>query len=96
MEAWRGKCGKDEFVFLACWTGDHENPWHDVENEVQRRRKASLCRRHERLVHLELMDLVVHKQYLDKGFKTGISTKPSTVSLASEHFTPHSCSSCEG
>jgi hypothetical protein len=83
MDQWTKQCGSKELLLLGFWPGNIEEPSLDIsmmKGRIKAGKKGILCHRHERLVHLELSDLVVYKQYLDKGFETGKVSPPSADS----------------
>ena len=51
-----------------------------MKGRIRAGKKGKFCHWHERLVHIELSDLVVHKQYLQKGFMSGSIAPPGEES----------------
>lgn len=83
IDQWTKQCGSKELLLLGFWPGNIENPSLDIsmmKGRIRAGKKGILCHRLEKLVHLEISDLVVHKQYLDPGFMTGRAKGPDSDS----------------
>jgi len=72
LDQWSKQCTSKEVILRGWWPGTVE---HDeasstslLRGRVKAGEKGPLCHRLERLIHLELADLVVHAPYLDPGF----------------------------
>jgi hypothetical protein len=111
MREWQKQCKSVEQRLRGHWPGGLEDgPPDDAEafhastseGSVNSGPKGPLCHRVERLVHLELADLVVNEQYLDPDFMLcrGTSTVPSSPRIAlrshagKRNFPRHQCSGC--
>ena len=69
MDQWSKQCESKEQVLRGFWPGDGSA---DASNLMKGRIKAGnpgkYCYRLERLIHLELADLMHNKPYLESGF----------------------------
>lgn len=71
LAQWKKQCGSKEQVTRGWWPGNIDDPDTQaslMKGRVQPGRKGAYCHKLERLVHLELADLVVHAPYLDPDF----------------------------
>jgi hypothetical protein len=92
LDQWAKQCGtkEREHIIRGWWPGtvDHSGDaavgGSHLKGKVVAGEKGAYCHRLERLIHLELGDLVLSQQYLDPAFpkidtsnvkKTGVSAK---------------------
>ena len=92
LDQWDKQCGtkQREHIIRGWWPGtvedggDVANGGSPLKGKVVPGEKGAYCHRLERLIHLELGDLVLSQQYIDPGFpkvdsanvkKTGLVTK---------------------
>ena len=92
LDQWDKQCGtkQREHIIRGWWPGTVEDSDDAVKGgsllkgKVVAGDKGTYCHRLERLIHLELGDLVLSQQYIDPGFpkidaanvkKTGVATK---------------------
>jgi hypothetical protein len=111
MDQWQRQCPSKEHRLRGHWPGGLEDgpqdgveEAHDVsvtEGLIVPGPKGPLCHHVERLVHLELADLVVNRQYLDSNFT--LARGPNTPSrpkiapsssAGKKNFPRHQCSDC--
>lgn len=84
MDQWQKKCHSNKHILHGHWPGGLVDDPQDTEdgNDVSASEapgpKGPLCHLVERLVHLELADLVVNKQYFDPDFT--LPKKPDILS----------------
>ena len=79
MDQWTKQCGSKDLILLGFWPGNIKDPSLDIsmmKGRIKAGKKGILCHRHERLVHIELTDLVCYKQYLQKEFAKGKAIAP--------------------
>ena len=74
IDQWGKQCGSKEQVLRGWWPGtvvdeDLSTDASLMKGRVKAGEKGKWCHRLERLVHLELSDLVVSEVYLESGFK---------------------------
>jgi len=95
LDQWSKQCTSKEVILRGWWPGTVE---HDedkgstslLKGKVKAGEPGPLCHRLERLIHLELADLVVHAPYLESGFpkvdtsQSGSSSPPSTPGRSSK------------
>lgn len=72
IDQWGKQCGSKEQVLRGWWPGtvedDGDGDGSLMKARVKAGEKGENCHRLERLVHLELADLVLHAPYLHKEF----------------------------
>ncbi|KAI5119095.1 hypothetical protein M0805_004866 [Coniferiporia weirii] len=75
IDEWGKQCGSNNQVLRGWWPGNIEGKSEVslMKGRVKPGERGPCCHRLERLVHLELADLVVHGQYLHKDFPRGPS-----------------------
>ena len=111
MDQWQKKCHSQVHVLRGHWPGGLVDEPQDTENGSDASvtegpagpgPKGPLCHLVERLVHLELADLVVNGQYLDPDFmlpkKSGIPTPPKIAPKGRNgkiRFPRDQCRDCE-
>ncbi|KIJ44199.1 hypothetical protein M422DRAFT_168651, partial [Sphaerobolus stellatus SS14] len=86
LDQWSKQCVSKEVILRGWWPGtvEHDDDASNtslLKGKVKAGDPGPLCHRLERLVHLELADLVVHTPYLEPGFSNAkVSTSPSSPS----------------
>jgi hypothetical protein len=68
MDQWGKQCGSKEQILRGFWPGGMEKSGVPMKGLVQAGPKGPWCHRVERLVHIELADLVEHAPYLERGY----------------------------
>lgn len=69
IDQWGKQCGSKEQVLRGWWPGTVEDDQTSLmKGRVVAGEKGAWCHRLERLIHLELADLVKFKPYLDPQF----------------------------
>ena len=68
MDQWSKQCGSKEQILRGFWPGGMDNSGVAMKGLVQAGPKGPWCHRVERLVHIELADLVEHAPYLERGY----------------------------
>ncbi|KAI0261049.1 hypothetical protein BC834DRAFT_897807 [Gloeopeniophorella convolvens] len=68
MDQWGKQCGSKEQVLRGYWPGGMGRAGVPVKGLVHAGPKGPWCHRLEHLVHVELRDLVNHKQYLEDAY----------------------------
>ncbi|THH10004.1 hypothetical protein EW145_g1625 [Phellinidium pouzarii] len=71
IDEWSKQCGSKEQVLRGWWPGTVENGESEIslmKGRVKPGVNGPCCHRLERLIHLELADLVVYEPYLREGF----------------------------
>jgi len=96
LDQWDKQCGtkQREHIILGWWPGTVDNSGDVITNgsplkgKVVAGEKGAYCHRLERLIHLELGDLVLSEQYLNPGFpKTDAANVKKTGVVAREKCT---------
>ncbi|KAG2752066.1 hypothetical protein P692DRAFT_20830268 [Suillus brevipes Sb2] len=87
LDQWGKQCGSKVPIVRGWWPGTVEDESDDdgtngslLTGNIKAGQPGPLCHRVERLVHIELADLVVHTPYLDSKFPNvdNSDTSPST------------------
>lgn len=87
LDQWGKQCGSKVPIVRGWWPGTVEDESDDdgtngslLTGNIKAGEPGPLCHRVERLVHIELADLVVHTPYLDPNFPKvdNSDTSPST------------------
>ncbi|KIM79370.1 hypothetical protein PILCRDRAFT_10497 [Piloderma croceum F 1598] len=102
LREWRKQCYTTGHVLLGHWPAglDDEGCHSEAAKLMYPGRKGPFCRRVERLVHLELADLVVHGQYHHPDFTSektdGNFTLPKQLRMPTRRgvFPRQECSDC--
>jgi hypothetical protein len=68
MDQWGKQCGSKEQILRGFWPGGMDKSGVPMKGLVQAGPKGPWCHRVERLVHIELADLVEHTPYLELGY----------------------------
>lgn len=68
MDQWGKQCGSKEQILRGFWPGGMDKSGVPMKGLVQAGPKGPWCHRVERLVHIELADLVEHAPYLEHGY----------------------------
>ncbi|KAI0003401.1 hypothetical protein BJV74DRAFT_764542 [Russula compacta] len=68
MDQWGKQCGSKEQILRGFWPGGMEKAGVPMKGLVQAGPKGPWCHRVERLVHIELADLVEYTPYLEDGY----------------------------
>jgi len=68
MDQWGKQCGSKEQILRGFWPGGMDKSGVPMKGLVQAGPKGPWCHRVERLVHIELTDLVEHAPYLERGY----------------------------
>lgn len=68
MSEWSKQCESKEQVVRGYWPGNGSDPSDLMKGRMKVGDPGPYCYRVERLVHLELADLVQNKSYLTAGF----------------------------
>lgn len=68
MDQWGKQCGSKEQILRGFWPGGMDKSGVPMKGLVQAGPKGPWCHRVERLVHIELADLVEHAPYLERGY----------------------------
>jgi hypothetical protein len=68
MDQWGKQCGSKEQILRGFWPGGMDKSGVPMKGLVQAGPKGPWCHRVERLVHIELADLVEHSPYLEHGY----------------------------
>lgn len=68
MDQWGKQCGSKEQILRGFWPGGMDKAGVPMKGLVQAGPKGPWCHRVERLVHIELSDLVEHTPYLEDGY----------------------------
>jgi Meiotically up-regulated gene 113 len=69
IDQWDKQCGSKEPVLRGWWPGTVEADDSLMKGRVKAGEKGKWCHRLERLIHLELADLVVSEVYLESNFR---------------------------
>ncbi|KAJ3572500.1 hypothetical protein NP233_g3053 [Leucocoprinus birnbaumii] len=81
IDQWGKQCGSKEQVLRGFYPGYvEEDEGSLMKGRVQAGEKAAWCHRLERLIHIELADLVSTTVYLETGWPHALDETPSTVS----------------
>ena len=75
MDQWGKQCGPKEQILRGFWSGGMDKAGVPMEGLVQAEPKGPWCHRVERLVHIELTNLVEHTPYLDKRYPNVAANK---------------------
>jgi len=74
MDQWGKQCGSKEQILRGFWPGGMDKGGVPMKGLVQAGPKGPWCHRVERLVHIELSDLVEYTPYLEDGYpNVGVS-----------------------
>jgi len=104
LDQWDKQCGSKVQIVRGWWPGTVEDDSDDGTNgsllkgNIKAGEPGPLCHRVERLVHIELADLVVHTPYLDPKFPKvdNSDSSPSGVgSPAPKKVTMKPCPDCK-
>jgi Meiotically up-regulated gene 113 len=68
MDQWGKQCGSKEQILRGFWPGGMDKGGVPMKGLVQAGPKGPWCHRVERLVHIELSDLVEYTPYLEDGY----------------------------
>jgi Meiotically up-regulated gene 113 len=68
MDQWGKQCGSKEQILRGFWPGGMDKSGVPMKGLVHAGPKGPWCHRVERLVHIELADLVEHAPYLERGY----------------------------
>ena len=68
MDQWSKQCGSKEQILRGFWPGGMDKGGVPMKGLVQAGPKGPWCHRVERLVHIELTDLVERTPYLEDGY----------------------------
>jgi hypothetical protein len=68
MDQWGKQCGSKEQILRGFWPGGMDKSGVPMKGLVQAGPKGPWCHRVERLVHIELTDLVEHAPYLERKY----------------------------
>jgi len=68
MDQWGKQCGSKEQILRGFCPGGMDKSGVPMKGLVQAGPKGPWCHRVERLVHIELADLVEHAPYLERGY----------------------------
>jgi hypothetical protein len=68
MDQWGKQCGSKEQILRGFWPGGMDKGGVPMKGLVQAGPKGPWCHRVERLVHIELGDLVENAPYLENGY----------------------------
>lgn len=68
MDQWGKQCGSKEQILRGFWPGGMEKGGVPMKGLVQAGPKGPWCHRIERLVHIELADLVEYTPYLEDEY----------------------------
>ncbi|KIP05987.1 hypothetical protein PHLGIDRAFT_107476 [Phlebiopsis gigantea 11061_1 CR5-6] len=83
MDQWAKQCESKEQVLRGFWPGDGSaDPSNLMKGRIKAGNPGKYCYRLERLVHLELADLMQNKPYLESGFpsqNTAPDRNPSPI-----------------
>lgn len=99
LDQWTKQCGtkKREHIIRGWWPGEVDSSGGHLKGKVVAGDAGAYCHRLERLIHLELGDLVLSQQYLDPAFpkietanvkKTGVGNKQKCAECMSLAVTP--------
>ncbi|KAJ6608628.1 hypothetical protein B0H10DRAFT_2067458 [Mycena sp. CBHHK59/15] len=93
LDQWSKQCSSKEMVLRGWFPGgvdpDTGMPATSLmKGRVDAGGKGSSCHRLERLIHLELADLVAEGQYLKPNWKSFQKGQPPTVNISSPPSTP--------
>jgi T5orf172 domain len=75
MDQWGKQCGSKEQILRGFWPGGMDKAGVPMKGLVQAGPKGPWCHRVERLVHIELTDLVEHTPYLDERYPNVAANK---------------------
>ncbi|KAN0086231.1 hypothetical protein V8E55_007365 [Tylopilus felleus] len=75
MDQWGKQCGSKEQILRGFWSGGMDKAGVPMKGLVQAEPKGPCCHRVERLVHIELTNLVEHTPYLDKRYPNVAANK---------------------
>jgi hypothetical protein len=102
MDQWSKQCGSKEQILRGFWPGGMDKGGVPMKGLVQAGPKGPWCHRVERLVHIELADLVEYTPYLEdeypnvgankdvkKGGKKDVKRCPDCT--CSSHILPQGC-----
>jgi hypothetical protein len=104
LDQWDKQCGSKMQIVRGWWPDIMDDSDDDGTNgsllkgSIKAGEPGPLCHRVERLVHIELADLVVHTPYLDPGFpKVDNSDPPSSAvgSSTSKKTAMEPCPDCK-
>lgn len=68
MDQWGKQCGSKEQILRGFWPGGMDKAGVPMKGLVQAGPKGPWCHRVERLVHIELADMVECTPYLEDGY----------------------------
>lgn len=102
LDQWGKQCGSKVQIVRGWWPGTVEDDSDDdgtngslLKGNIKAGEPGPLCHRVERLVHIELADLVVHTPYLDSKFpKVDNSTSSPSFSGSPKKATMKPCLDC--
>ena len=75
MDQWGKQCGSKEQILRGFWPGGMDKDGVPMKGLVLAGPKGPWCHRLERLVHIELADLVTSTPYLEDGYPNVIASK---------------------
>ncbi|KAI9456462.1 hypothetical protein F5148DRAFT_984426 [Russula earlei] len=75
MDQWGKQCGSKEQILRGFWPGGMDKGGVPMKGLVQPGPKGPWCHRVERLVHIELADLVEYTPYLEDGYPNVAASK---------------------
>jgi Meiotically up-regulated gene 113 len=75
MDQWGKQCGSKEQILRGFWPGGMDKDGVPMKGLVQAGPKGPWCHRLERLVHIELADLVTSTPYLEDGYPNTVANK---------------------
>ena len=75
MDQWSKQCGSKEQILRGFWPGGMDKAGVPMKGLVQPGPKGPWCHRVERLVHIELADLVENTPYLDEEYPNFSASK---------------------
>ncbi|THH21089.1 hypothetical protein EW146_g381 [Bondarzewia mesenterica] len=90
IDQWDKQCFSKQQNLLGWWPGGLDTGETSViKGRVKAGQPGAWCHRLERLVHLELADLVANMQYLDSGWPQKVVTEPKKGADKIESDTAH-------
>lgn len=103
LDQWGKQCGSKVPIVRGWWPGTVEEESDDdgtngslLTGNIKAGQPGPLCHRVERLVHIELADLVVHTPYLDSKFPNVDNSDTSPFTSGSpKKATMKPCFDCE-